>query len=58
MKENLSDYENLMIKITNIIGEAYENGMMSYAECVGVFTSAQHFFIDHIKQDWDKKNED
>jgi hypothetical protein len=47
-----------MIQITNIIGEAHDNGMLSYAECVGVFTSAQHFFIDHIKQDWDENNED
>ena len=58
MKENLSDYENLMIKITNIIGEAYENGMLSYSESIGVFTSAQHFFIDHVKQLWDETDED
>ena len=58
MKENLNDYENLMIEICNIIGNAYDTDMLSYAESVGVFTSAQHFFIDHVKQDWDEKNED
>jgi hypothetical protein len=58
MKENLNDYNNLMIRLTNIIGEAYENNMLTYAECVGVFSSAQHFFIDHAKQIWNEENED